>query len=307
MPFASGSEVRSALVLESAFGVTPATPAFKTMRVTSGGGRTNKTTGTSDERRADRNVTDEFLLGLGAGGSYEAELTYGTFDDVMQAVLCGTWTSDVLKNGNVPRSFTSEETLELGATDSFFRFPGTTFGKMSLSLSARQKATISFDFMAEREIAATAIVTGATYAAPNTNDVMTASKSVADLDIGGGTPRVMSLSFDVQNNLRERPAVGTLYSAVFGKGRCEVTGTMSVYFESNALYEQAIAHEASSLSFTIGDVTGEKYTIEFPRIKFGDVERNTGGNDEDVMLTLPFRALLDATEGCTIKITRAVA
>jgi hypothetical protein len=307
MPFASGSEVRVAYVAESTFGTTPATPTFKVSRLTSGGQRTNKQTGTSDERQPDRNVRDEFLLGLGSGGNYAAELTYATFDDWLEAVLCGTWTTDVLKNGTVRRSFTVEETLELGATDSFSRFTGATLGGMSLSLTAKEKATLGFDWMARSETLATAIIAGATYTAPNTKDVMTASRSVAALTLSAGAAKVRSLSLQVQNNLRERPEVGSPYSNEFGIGRFDLTGTLEAYFESNALYQEVLDHGSGSLSFTIGDVADEKYTLLLPNIRFGDGERRVGGTSDDVMVSIPFRALYDATEACSIKITRAVA
>lgn len=307
MPFASGSEVRVAYVAETAFGVTPATPSFKTARVTTGGLRTNKQTGTSDERQADRNVRDEFLLGRGAGGNYAAELSYGSFDDWLEALLCGTWAADVLKNGTVRRSFTFEETLELGATDSFSRFTGVVLSSGNLALTAREKATLGFDWLGQRETLATAIVAGATYAAPNTNGVMTASRSVAALTLAGATPKVRSLTLALANNLRERPEVGSLYSNEFGIGRCDVTGTIEAYFESNALYQSVLDHGEGALGFTIGDVTAEKYTILLPKIRFGDGERRVGGVNDDVMVSIPFRAVLDTTENCSIKITRAVA
>ena len=42
------------------------------------------------------------------GGDIKGELSYGTFDDLLEAVLCGTWTTDVLKAGTTRRSFTFE-------------------------------------------------------------------------------------------------------------------------------------------------------------------------------------------------------
>lgn len=117
----------------------------------------------------------------------------------------------------------------------------------------------------------------------------------------------LALSVDVNNNLRERPEVGSLYSNEFGVGRCEVTGTLEAYFESNALYQSVLDHGSGALEFTIGDVTAEKYTILLPKIIFGDGEKQTGGNDDDVMVSIPFQAVFDGTEACSIKIARAVA
>ena len=308
MSFASGSEVRVAYVPETAFGVTPATPSFKTARLTSGGLRTNKTTVTSDERQADRNVRDEVLTGLSAGGSYNFEFTGETFDDFLAAALRGAWATDVLKNGILRPTFTVEETLELGATDSFSRFTGAAVNSLSLSVSAQEKVTGSIAWMAQKETLATAILTGATYAPPNANAVANASTSVAALTVGGITPapRVRSLQFEVNNGLRMRPEVGSPYTNEFGVDRCNVTGTLNAYFETNDLYQAVLDHGSAALSFNLGVEAGKRYAILFPKIRLGDGERAVGGNNDDVMVNIPFRALLDPTELCSIKITRNV-
>ncbi|WP_238258576.1 phage tail tube protein, partial [Methylobacterium gnaphalii] len=93
MTIASGSTRRIAYVPETVFGTTPATPSFKTFRATGGGPRTNKTTGTSDEIQADRNVRDEYQLGQDVSGAYNFELAYGNLDDLLEGVLFSTWST----------------------------------------------------------------------------------------------------------------------------------------------------------------------------------------------------------------------
>lgn len=309
MAFGNASEIRTAFIAEATAGTTPATPTFQTARFTSGGMRSNKTVVTSDERRADRNVPDEILTGLGASGSYDFELAYGALDDIIAAALCGAWSTNILKNGILQPSFTFEETIELGATDSFHRFLGTEVNTLNLSVTAKEKVTGSIGLMALQETPATAIITGATYTAANAEPISTASANVANLTVGAlnPQPKVRSLSFEVNNGLRERPVVGSPYTSGFGRGRCEVTGTMEAYFETQALYAAVLAHETAAMSFTVGNATAKKYTIAFPRIRLGDGETTKGGNDDDIMVTVPFRAIYDATEACSIKITRAVA
>lgn len=304
----SGSGIRAAYVAESVFGTTPATPSFKTFRVTGGGLRTTKATGTSDERQADRNVRDEFLLGKDVTGTYNFELTYGTFDDFLEGALQGVWASNVLKNGVTPKSYTVEETIELGTTDSFSRFRGVMVNTLGLDIGSREKITSSLGLMGIEEALAEAIVTGATYAAPNANPITTASASVAALTVSGMTtpPRVKRLALSTTNNLRTRPEVGSPYSAEFGSGRFEVTGNLDCYFETNELYQKVLDHGSAALSFTVGNASGSKYTFALPKIIFGDGERAPGGNDDDVMVNIPFRAVYDTTEACTLKITRAV-
>lgn len=307
MPFASGSGVRVAYVAEVTPGTTPATPSFKTFRATGGGMRTNKTVITSDERQSDRNVRDEILTGLGVSGSYDYEFTSDTLDDLLEGALCGTWATNVLKNGIAAKYYTVEETYELGATDTFRRFAGSRVNTLSLSMAAREKVTGSVGLMGMQETLATAIVTGATYAAPATTQVATASSNVASLTVGALAPKVRSLSLDINNGLRERPTVGSMYTQEFGEGRFELTGSMACYFESNAVYQAVLNHDTAALSFTLGVEANKKYTISLPKIRLGDGEVTAGGNDDDIMVTIPFRGLYDTTALATISITRLVA
>lgn len=309
MPFASGSGVRLAYVPETAFGVTPATPAFKAMRVTSGGLRTNKSTGTSNERQPDRNIRDVFELGQDVTGNPAFELTYGSFDDLIAGALFNTWATNVLKNGVTPASFTFEEMIALGGVENYSRFTGVMVNTLSLNIAAREPVTGSLALMAQKETLDTAPISSATYAAASTTPVATASANVAAFTVTGmtGNPTVRSLSLEISNNLRTRPAVGTKYSAEFGAGSLNVTGNMSVYFESNEIYQKVLDHASGSLSFVIGNAANQKYRFTLPKIRFGDGERAVGGKDDDVMINLPFQAILDTTENCSIKIERAVA
>ncbi|MCS0497863.1 phage tail tube protein [Ancylobacter sp. MQZ15Z-1] len=309
MSFAASSGARIAYVAEATFGTTPATPAFKVFRTTGGGPRTSKTTITSDEIRADRNVPDESMVGMDVAGAYPFEFSYGTFDDMLDGALMGAWASDVLKNGVTPKSFTFEETLELGATDSFSRFSGCMVNTFSLSVSAREKVTGSIGLMGQKEELDTAVIEDATYTAANAEPILSASGNIASLAVASldPAPKLRSVSFEVNNDLRTRPVVGSLYSEEFGLGRCNVTGTLNAYFGSNALYQAVLDHGGGALSFTIGKDAGKKYTFLFPKIVFLNGERQVGGNSDDVMVNIPFRAVYDAAEACSIKITRAVA
>jgi hypothetical protein len=307
MTIGSGSSRRIAYIKEATYGVTPATPAFDTFRATGGGPRTNKATDTSKEIQSDRNVRDEFLLGKDVAGAYDFELTYGTLDKLLEGLMFGAWASDVIKNGVTPASYTFEEFLELGATDSFSRFTGIMVNSMSLTINSRAAITGSLSLMGQKELLATTIITGATYLDPTDTPVSTASANVAALTVGALAPKVKSLSLEINNNLRTRPVVGSEYSDSFGYGRCEVSGTMECYFETNALYQAVLDHGSAALSFVVGVDTAEKYQFDLGKIILGNGERRPGGNDDDVMVSIPYRAVLNDADDCTIKITRAVA
>lgn len=309
MAFANASETRLAFVTESAFGVTPATPTFQNLRFTGESLNLDRENVVSNEIRPDRNVPDLIQVGGGASGGFDFELSYGTFDTLLESVMQNAWNADVLKNGITPKFLTLEKTFELGATDSFIRYTGMAADTLSLNCAARQIVTGSFGFMGKGGSADTSIISGATYTDATTTDVLDAASSFANLTVEGvsPSPRLMSVALNITNNLRMQPEIGAIDTAGIGSGRFEVTGTIEAYFETNDLYSQFLAGTGVGLSFTVGKVTTEKYTIECPRIKFETAEAVAGGNDTDVMVSLGFRALYDAVEECSLIITREVA
>lgn len=307
MAFASGSGVRVAVVPEQSFGTIPSSPTFETIRTTNGGLRTNKSTGTSNERQSHRNVLDEYELGQDVSGSYDFELTYGTFDKILEGLMFNAWAGNVLVNGITPKSFTFEETYELGTTDTYRRFAGCMINTMSLNIGARAAVTGSFGIMGKQETLGTAALGGATYPAATTTPVTTASANVASLIVGDFSPQpvVRSVTLEISNNLRTRPAVGTKYSAEFGAGRFDVTGTIEAYFENNALYQAILDHGLASLSFVVG--VDDTYTFDILNLRLGDGNVTAGGNDDDIMVSIPFRGLLNDDDDCTLSITREPA
>lgn len=308
MAFASGAGTRVAFTPETAFGVTPATPVFQEMRVTTTGLKATKQTGVTKELSALRDVRDIPLLGIDAAGDIPFELSYSSLDDIFAAALFGAWDNDKLKNSDKRQFFTIEETLDLGdGKKSYHRFPGSMISKLSLDIGAREAVKGSLSIMAGREEVGDAPLTGATYDPPNAEPVSTASANVAEITVTGFPPPVIkSLKLDIENALRARNAVGSLYSEEFGYGAFEVKGSMEAYFQSNDLYKAMIAHGTGSLSFVIGNAAGKKYRFTIPRFRFADGAKDLGGSDSDVMLSLPFQAILSPDDGCSLIIERAV-
>jgi len=305
---ASGADVRYAYVAESAFGTTPATPSFQTMRVTSGGLSTTKETVASEQIRSDHNVTDELQVGQSVQGSYPFELSYASFDDLIANALGGAWASDVLKNSTDKSYFTFEETIENGATDTFRRFTGCTVNSLSLGISTRSRITGSFGIVGKQEVLGTDALTGATYADPNDKQIMVSGTSIGTVTVDGVTDNcVQSLSIEVSRNVRPVQCVGSIYASDMNTGMTDVTGSVTLYFKKQTAYQNVLNHGSAAISVTIGHDENEKYTFEIPKARWLDGSLTTGGNNEDVVVVIPFRGVYDAPEDCSIKITRAVA
>lgn len=310
MPIAEASHSRLAYVAEVTPGTIPATPSFKVLRLVNEGIRLAKQTVVSDEIRADGNVTSIIDVGRSVEGPISGEFSYGTFDEFLEALLRGAWTTNVLKNGIAHRTFTIEKTFEQGATDSFIRYRGCRVNTLDLTLEARQIVRASFGIMGVGSPApTTAIISGATYTAPTTSPVMNAATNIGALTATGITsmPKIRSMSLSIRSNIYQNDIVGAYEPDSHGLGRFEVSGTMQAYFENLDVYNAIVGHADVGLSVTMGAATGQKYTFDLPKLKLMDGSPVIGGNSQSVMMEVPFQAYYDGTLGATLGITRAVA
>jgi hypothetical protein len=87
------------------FGTTPTTPVLKPIRHTGTTLGLSKDAIESEELRQDRQVANFRHGNKSVAGDVNVELSYGTFDDLIEATLAGTWATDVLKAGTTRRSF----------------------------------------------------------------------------------------------------------------------------------------------------------------------------------------------------------
>lgn len=77
--------------LEPSYGTVDSPPQFAFVRHTGTTLGVSKSTHISEELRPDRQISDFRHGPRQVGGDINFELSYGSFDDFLQAVLCGTW------------------------------------------------------------------------------------------------------------------------------------------------------------------------------------------------------------------------
>lgn len=312
---ASASEVRLALVEETAWGVTPANPSFTLTRMTSESLMPAKTTVRSNEIRPDRNVTDETMVGRMVSGNIGFELSYGTFDNILESLMFADWNTNVIKNGaGAGTSFSAERRVALPAGGyDYHRFTGLVANTLSLNVAAGAIVTGEFGMMGKFGGRGGSVISGASYAQASDSRVLNAANHFASLDIDGVSPmpRIRSLSLNITNNLRRQDEIGNLDAAGMAPGRFEVTGSIEAYFESGTLFQAFLDHQDLALSFMIGDQSGERYRFTLPTIVLsGEPGANATANDDDLMQTLNFTAVLDRIGspllGCALQIERGL-
>lgn len=306
--FGDTSQVEIGIATETSIGVLPASPApsFTLTRFTGESLNISRDNIQSQEIRPDRNVADLIQVGGGAGGALNFELSYGTFDALLESLLASTWASNVLTNASTKKSFTMQKKFELGATDVYFLYKGMMANGMSLQAAPKAIVTGSFDMLGVGGSVSNSI-TGSNVAA-NTEGVMNAaSHFTLDTGVISPLPAIRNLTMQVSNNLRVKNKVGSTDAVDVGFGQFVVTGQLEAYFESKALADLFLAGTSGGLSFTVGVETAKKYTFNMPNVKLSDARVVAGGNNQDVVIACGYQALYNAGIGGTLRITRAVA
>lgn len=306
---ATGSEHSLDYIAEVTYGTTPATPSFADLRHTGVTLGLSKSTFESGELRSDRQIAHFRHGNKSVSGDLNIELSYGTFDDLLQAALGGTWATgvpavgtDQLKAGTTRRSFTLERKFGNLDTPEYHRYTGAEINTFNLSVTPDAIVTGSFGIVAKGASIATAIITGATYGAATTTEPFDSfSGSITE----GGSPigTVTSIEFSLENGLNPLFVVGSDETLRPGIGKSRLTGTMTTFFQSKALMEKFINETASSIILVLTDSAGNDLSIELPNVKYNGGQPDVDGEAE-ISVSLPFIALYDATDASNVVIER---
>lgn len=301
---ADGSRHSMRMVEELLYGVTPDTPVFTPIRHTGTTLGLSKESLQSNELRNDRQIADFRGGAYNVAGDISIELSYGSFDKILEGLLGGTWTGDELTAGVVRRSYTIERYFAdlAGADKPYHRFTGVEFNTLALQISANAMVTGTIGVLGSDMETDTAIITGATYdAATTTRPMDSFTGSLTE----GGVPIavVTEVTLNVNNGLATRYVVGQRNSIRPSIGRSNVTGTMTAYFENSLLLDKFINDTPSSLAFTLPDGSANELEFELPRIVYTGGQPDVTG-EGPITLSMPFQATLDPVSGTNIIIRR---
>lgn len=303
---ADGSRHSMAQVKETVYGEIPATPAFKAIRHNTTTLATAINTIQSEELRDDRNQTDLRHGTRAVGGEIVSELSFGSLDDQLEALLCGTWNADSLVNGVVRRSFSLFRNFK--DIDSsklpYFTYVGCEYNTMTLSISTEAIVTVNFGIVGANQLEPSATIpTGATFVDPLTTESMD-SFSGSIKEGGVESAVVTEIELSIENGIAPRYVVGSKKSIKQSIGKFKVSGTLTAYFEDATLIGKYLREEASSLEITVTDgMPDNQYTFLLPKIKFTGGQPDVGG-EGPITLSMPFTASYDPSILGTLKITR---
>lgn len=216
---------------------------------------------------------------------------------VRAAVADCTLTSSLLTNGTLQRTFSIEKAFtDVGQ---HFNFRGMAASKMALNFSSAAIATGSFSFMGKDAQRGNTTFHGAVTAS-QTDDVVNTVSGVGNVLEDGvalSNTFIKSLNFTVDNNIRGQQAIGVLGNAGIASGSVAISGQVEIYLADGTIYDKFLNQIATSLQWTWKDVANQGYALILPKVKYGDAKVSAGSINQDVMLSIPFTALMDTTAG----------
>jgi Phage tail tube protein len=267
----------------------------------------------SEELRPDRSESDLIQVGASSSGDVESELSYGSFDDFLQAVFGGTWTANVLNNGSERRFFTVRKGFPDTVPPQYHLHRGCVVEGMNLSfeIGAIVKSTwnlMGFGIDPDLGIMEQTFPGETVNAAPTTkpmNGVTDFQDLLIDQVPYSGC--ISKLSMAIKNNQRAIQCLGTLGARDMRHGTLEITGDCEFYFNDGTVYNRFVKGFTFDLRFAMEDTAGNRYDFLLPRCKFETGEVAAGGRNTDVMLTGTYRALYHAGTGIVARVTRTPA
>lgn len=303
MTIATGSRHNLSYVVESAFGTTPSSPAFTPIRHTGTTLGLSKDAIESEELREDRQVAHFRHGNKSVTGDINFELSYGGLDALLEATLCGTWASDVLKAGTTRRSYTIERHHE--DIGKYLRSTGCQFNTMSLSVAPNSMVTGSFGVLGSGYATSGTAIASSTYSAESTTapfDSFTGSITEA----GTAIAVITALELSIDNGMEALYVVGSTDTLLPSIGKSSVTGSVTAYFEDTTLIDKFIGETASAIQFTLTDAAGNDYIVDLPNIKYNSGNPEVSGPGA-ITVSLDFVALYNSGDASQIKVTRTAA
>lgn len=311
---ADGSRHSMRFIREVTRGTTPDTPVFTPIRNNGTTLGLSKTSLQSEEIRDDRQIVDFRHGSYQVGGDINFDLSYGSFDDLLEAVLCGTWAPDTpsagtdqLTVGLTRRYHTIERYFGdiLEADKPFHRFTGCELSSMSLQINADAIVKGTFSVLGAGMSTDTVIITGATYSDPTTTSPF--DSFTGALSEGGSALAVITeIQLNLDNGLNPRFVVGSKESIQPSIARSNCSGQITAFFEDSTLLDKFINETESSIVFSLVDLAGNTYRFNLPRVKYTGGQPDVSG-EGPITLSMPFQALYDATDGSNFIIERTPA
>lgn len=272
----SGARQTTLLIPEVTPGVTPTTGAWDTLRFTSNTLSPKVNTQVSDEIGAGRISQGSVVSSADIQGDIVGELSYSTFDKLLEAAFYGTWNNDLLTVGDTRRTFTIAKNFnDIGV---YGLFKGMHVSVFKLEVPSDGKITATFTLMGmdytDSETAPAGTIK------PPTSTPFMSNVNIGTLLVDGrsleGEACVSAITVNLDNTLQAQRCIGTtkLGPGAIIATEAAITGTITLAWSKASwqIWKNTFSRLPISVSFPITDGLGNSYLFNFPALEIdGDL------------------------------------
>lgn len=253
-------------------GSIPGNPVFKPIRFVSEGLSPNINQIESNEINQARQRPPSRGGTYSVQGEIAAEVSFGSFDDLIEGAMQGTWTADALIIGSTERSFAILERHTDIGEDYIYR--GCRVATMNIAAPLGDKATITFGMLGTKAEEYT-VPGGATFSPATTSDMMVTTNGSFTED---GTPIAYSTEWNVtlDNGMEAAFSLFQREAYCITNGIAAVTGTMSAYLKDGTLWAKVL-NEAETSHIVVLEEGADSYTIELPKVRYTQGQKQVSG------------------------------
>ena len=301
MAFAQGSRSSLSFIVESTFGTTP-TGNFTNLPFSTHSLNLTKDRLAGNDIQADRMPRVDRHGNRQVAGDIVVDLRDGDYDTFLESAMLNTWATDVLKVGVTPKFFSIEDYA--ADIDQSRVFTGCSVSSMAISLAPNQMVTTTFSMVGKDMTISGTEKTQNSASGSSPFDAYSGDISIGNVGGASAVAIVTSLDFTINNSYAPTFVIGDDSAPSLEYGRAEVEGTMTVYFEDEAMINRFLNETETEIEVSVDDPTGgNSYTFQFPKVKINSADVGVDGPTSR-MISMSFVALYDATEGTNLKITR---
>lgn len=280
-------------------GTTPALPTMKKLRTTNPVGISPSKELLESEEVLSHRQEEHTRHGMkGIQGNLPFELSFEAYDDWLEALLSGSWTTNVLKVGTSLKTFTLEQRI---ASDKYLLYKGVSPSQLSLTMNPTGMITGTWE-LAGMDFDSAAVSLG------TPTDVATHAPfdglgNAAIEESGAAIAIATSVNMTINANKSVGALLGSEGGDVPTDGILLITGTLTARFNSLALFNKFKNETSSALKITFTNPGGAgTLAFHLPRLKYVGGQPQNNNNVIDV--ALDFRGLYDAGEASSLVITK---
>jgi len=278
-------------------GSIPGNPVFKPIRFVSEGLSPNINQIESNEINTERQKSPSRGGTYSVQGEIAAQLSYGSFDDLIEGAMQGEWAADVLLVGSTERSFAIlERHTDIGA-DYIYR--GCRVATMNITAPLGDKAGITFGMLGTKAEPYT-IPGGTTYATATTSDMMVTTNGSFTED-GDAITYATEWNCTIDNGMEAAYSLFQRDAFCVSNGIATVSGTLSAYLKDGSLWSKVL-NETETNHVIVLEEGVDSYTIELPKLRYTQGQKQVSGPGA-IIPQYTFSAGYDGTT--TMRITRS--